>query len=56
MIRYTQSMLLEMYQDYVDNFDPTPQYLYDEPYHLKSFQEWSEDFADDVVCMSLYPS
>jgi len=31
------------YRDYVENFDPTPQYLYDEPYSLLEFDQWLEE-------------
>jgi hypothetical protein len=35
------------YREYVDNFDPTPQYLYDEPYELLGFDQWLEE----VYCL-----
>ena len=28
---------------YVRDFDPTPQYLYDEPYTMLEFNEWLEE-------------
>lgn len=31
------------YADYVEYFDPTPQYLYDNPYLLMSYDEWLEE-------------
>ena len=31
------------YREYVDNFDPTPEYLYDEPYRLLEFDQWLEE-------------
>ena len=31
------------YREYVENFDPTPQYLYDEPYSLLEFDQWLEE-------------
>ena len=38
--------LRALYDEYVDNFDPTPQYLYDEPYRLLDFDEWYEDIYE----------
>lgn len=35
--------LRKEYEDYVYWFDPTPQYLYDEPYRLLDFDEWLEE-------------
>jgi hypothetical protein len=35
------------YREYVDNFDPTPEYLYDEPYRLLEFDQWLEE----VYCL-----
>ena len=35
------------YREYVDNFDPTPQFLYDEPYELLEFDQWLEE----VYCL-----
>lgn len=35
--------LKRRYREYVDLFDPTPQYLYDEPYRLLEFDEWLEE-------------
>ena len=32
--------LRSLYLDYVENFDPTPQYLYDDPYQLLDFNDW----------------
>ena len=34
--------LKKMYRRYVDEFDPTPEYLYDEPYRMLEFNEWLE--------------
>jgi len=34
------------YREYVEYFDPTPQYLYDEPYRLMEFDEWLEEHWD----------
>ena len=31
------------YREYVENFDPTPQYLYDEPYSILEFDQWLEE-------------
>ena len=36
-------LLLE-YEDYVEHFDPTPQYLYDNPYRLLNYDEWLEEY------------
>ena len=41
--------LRKEYEEYVDYFDPTPQYLYDEPYRLLDFDEWLEEQADAWV-------
>ena len=38
--------LRRAYTEYVDLFDPTPQYLYDEPYRLLEFNEWLEEHTD----------
>ena len=35
--------LQEQYEEYVEYFDPTPQYLYDEPYRLLTYDEWLEE-------------
>ena len=35
-----------IYEEFVEDFDPTPQYLYDEPYRLLSFEEWLEEKDD----------
>ena len=46
MSRYTTEQmdaLQQEYEEYVEYFDPTPQYLYDEPYLLMDFDEWLED-------------
>ena len=37
--------LKRAYREYVEYFDPTPQYLYDEPYMLLEFDEWLEEYA-----------
>ena len=42
----TDYELRALYNEYVDLFDPTPQYLYDEPYRLLDFEEWYEDIYD----------
>ena len=35
--------LKRLYREYVRDFDPTPQYLYDEPYRMLEFNEWLEE-------------
>ena len=35
--------LKRLYRQYVRDFDPTPQYLYDEPYMMLDFNEWLEE-------------
>jgi len=42
----TDNELRALYEEYVDLFDPTPQYLYDEPYRLLEFEEWYETIYD----------
>ena len=37
--------LKRAYREYVKYFDPTPQYLYNEPYMLLEFDEWLEEYA-----------
>ena len=39
----TQEELKKQYAEYVYYFDPTPQYLYDEPYRLLDYDEWLEE-------------
>lgn len=36
-------VLRKMYAEYVDNFDPTPEYLYDMPYSLMSYEDFIEE-------------
>ena len=38
--------LKALYEEYVDLFDPTPQYLYDEPYRMMDFEEWKEEYEE----------
>ena len=38
--------LQKEYEEYVEYFDPTPQYAFDEPYRLLSFEEWLEERDD----------
>ena len=48
--------LRALYEEYVEYFDPTPQYLYDEPYRLLEFEEWYEDiYLDDFRCTPITP-
>jgi len=42
----TEQQLRKEYEEYVENFDPTPQYLYDEPYWLLDYDEWLENRDD----------
>ena len=45
MIDYLDELAVakRRYREYVENFDPTPQYLYDEPYSLLDFNEWLDE-------------
>ncbi len=36
-------VLRKMYAEYVDDFDPTPEYLYDMPYSLMSYEDFIEE-------------
>ena len=38
--------LEQMYEEYLYWFDPTPQFLYDEPYRPLSFEEWLEETSE----------
>lgn len=40
----TTQQLKALYDGYVEEFDPTPQYAYDDWLTIKEFDEWSEDF------------
>ncbi len=42
----SQEELKKQYAEYVEYFDPTPQYLYDEPYRLLDYDEWLEDIYE----------
>ena len=46
-MKYTEQQLKQMYEEYVEYFDPTPQYLYDEPYRLLDYDEWLEDLDEE---------
>ena len=35
-------------REYVDYFDPTPEYLYDEPYRMADYEEWKEDYLWEI--------
>ena len=39
--------LEQMYEEYLYYFDPTPQYLYDEPDAPLEFDEWLESLDDE---------
>lgn len=41
-----QERLKKEYEEYVEYFDPTPQYLYDEPYRLLDYDEWLEEYHE----------
>lgn len=43
---YSQEDLKKQYEEYVEYFDPTPQYLYDEPYRLLDYDEWLEEMHE----------
>lgn len=42
----TDEQLRKEYEEYVEYFDPTPQYLYDEPYTLLDYEEWLDERDD----------
>ena len=42
----SQEELKKQYAEYVEYFDPTPQYLYEEPYRLLDYDEWLEDIYE----------
>ena len=44
--RMTEQELRQEYEEYVEYFDPTPQYLYDEPYRLLDYDEWLDEKDD----------
>ena len=47
MIRNLKELHLRtLYEEYVEYFDPTPQYLYDEPYRMMDFEEWKEEYEE----------
>ena len=43
---YSQEDLKKQYEEYVEYFDATPQYLYDEPYRLLDYDEWLEEMHE----------
>ena len=45
-MKHTEAEVKAMYDEYVEYFDPTPQYLYDEPYRLLEFDEWLEEYYE----------
>lgn len=45
-MNHTQEELKQQYVEYVEYFDPTPQYLYDEPYRLLDYDEWLEEMYE----------
>lgn len=49
MIKYpTEDELQLMYAEYVEYFDPTPEYLYDPPYLMQEYDEWKEDYLWEI--------
>lgn len=44
----TEQQLQSMYTEYADNFDPTPEYLYDPPYSLRNYEDWKEDYLWEI--------
>ena len=44
----TEQQLQSMYTEYADNFDPTPEYLYDPPYSLQNYEDWKEDYLWEI--------
>lgn len=45
-MKLSEEQLRKEYAEYVEYFDPTPQYLYDEPYRLLDYDEWLEDIYE----------
>ena len=45
-MKLSEEQLRKEYAEYVEYFDPTPQYLYDEPYRLLDYEEWLEDIYE----------
>lgn len=43
------TILLALFEDYLDDFDPTPQYLYDDWFSPMDFDTWLEDFPDELL-------
>ena len=49
MIPYpTEEKLKAMYAELVDNFDPTPEYLYDPPYSLPEYDDWKSEYLWEI--------
>ena len=49
MIEYpSEEQLKTMYAEYVEYFDPTPEYLYDLPYRMQEYDEWKEDYLWEI--------
>lgn len=46
--------LQERYQEYLSDFDPTPQYLYDEPYSPLEYEEWVEEYHPHMLTQLTY--
>tara|TARA_Y100000022_G_C13081771_1_gene298099 strand:+ start:60 stop:317 length:258 start_codon:yes stop_codon:yes gene_type:complete len=46
--------LQERYQEYLSDFDPTPQYLYDEPYSPLEYEEWVEKSHPEMLTQLTY--
>ena len=42
-----EAKLKQLYQEFVNDFDPTPEYLYDPPYHLPDYDQWRADWEDE---------
>ncbi len=43
----TQLELQSLYDKYMDDFDPTPQYLYDSPYEPMDFDTFCETLREE---------
>ena len=43
-----EAYLKSLYATYVDGFDPTPQYLYDDWLRLPEYDEWREELIDQL--------
>ena len=43
----TEEQLKAMYEEFVEQFDPTPQYAYDDFHHLPDYDTWKDDYLHE---------